>query len=89
MGRHQEVDKPLRRAALEVIYSDQTSVVATSILLLSEEAKRLFQWPVRFLLQVRLQDGNHIDCSLSAVLIRWWGLGILALAPPLDRVITG
>jgi hypothetical protein len=46
MQQDQEMDRPLRRAALNVIYSDQTSVSATSILLLSEEAKRLFQWPV-------------------------------------------
>ena len=87
MQRHQEVNKPLRRAALKVIYSDQTSVLVTSILLLSEEVKRLFQWPVPLPLQVRLQDVNHIDCSLSADLIRWRGLGILSLAP-LDRAIT-
>ena len=87
MRRHQEVNKPLRPAALKVIYSDQTSVLVTSILLLSEEVRRLFQWPVPLPLQVRLQDGNHIDCSLSADLIRWRGLGILSLAP-LDRAIT-
>jgi len=44
MQLHQEVDRHLRRAVLKVIYSDQTSVSAASILLFSEEARRLFQW---------------------------------------------
>jgi hypothetical protein len=42
----------------------------------------------RFLLQVRLQDGNRIDCSRGAVFAWWRGLGILSLAR-LDRAIAG
>ena len=38
------------------------------------------QGRVRFLLRVRLQHGNCLDCSSGAFSARRWGLGIFALA---------
>jgi hypothetical protein len=34
--------------------------------------------------EVRLQDGNLIDCSRSAVFAQWRGLGIRSLAPRMN-----
>jgi hypothetical protein len=45
-----------------------------------KEVRRPLQRPVSFLLQVRLQHGNRIDCSCGVVPARWRGLGILSLA---------
>ena len=88
LGR-QEVDKtsPSRRAGptLEVSQFDQTFDLAASMIVNSKEASRTLERS-RFLLQVRLQNGNRIGCSRGAVFNRWRGLGIFSLAR-LDRPV--
>ena len=66
--------------ALMVVQCDQTSFLATSMMLLSEAARRPFQRPVQLPLTDEVQHGNRIDCSRSAVLARRRRLGILSLA---------
>src|ERR1017187_1759583 len=66
--------------ALMVVQCDQTSFLATSMMLLSEEARRPFQRPVQLPLTDEVQHGDRIDCSRSAVLARRRRLGILSLA---------
>jgi len=63
-----------------VVQCDQTSFLATSMMLLREEARPPFQRPVQLPLTAKVQHGNHIDCSRSAVLARRRRLGILSLA---------
>jgi len=65
---------------LMVVQCDQTSFLATSMMLLSEEARRPLQRQVQLPLTEEVQHGNRIDCSRSAVLARWRRLGILSLA---------
>ena len=54
----------------------------------SKEARQTLEKQSRFLLQMRLQNANRIDCSRGAVFARWRGLGVLSLAW-LDRAIAG
>ena len=63
-----------------VVQCDQTSFLATSMMLLSEEARRPFQRPVQLPLTDEVQHGNRIDCSRSSISARWRRLGILSLA---------
>jgi hypothetical protein len=63
-----------------VVQCDQTSFLATSMMLLSEEAKRPLQRPVQLPLTSEVQHGNRIDYSRSAVFARWRRVGILPLA---------
>jgi hypothetical protein len=65
-----------------VIQCDQTSVLATSIMLHSEGEKcdDRYKGQSSFLLQVRLRHVNHIDCACGVVVARWRGLGILSSA---------
>ena len=68
---------------LKVVQCDQTFVLAASIMMGSEEARRPYKSQSSFLLlQVKseVQHGNRIDCSFGAVFARWRGLGILSLA---------
>jgi hypothetical protein len=41
-----------------------------------------------FLLQVRYNNGNYIDCSSGAVFAGWRGLGIFSLARLADHKCT-
>ena len=66
--------------ALMVVQCDQTSFLAISMMLLSEEARRPLQRPVQLPLTSEVQHGNRIDCARSAVLARWRRVGILSLA---------
>ena len=65
-----------------MIQCDQTSVLATSIMLHSEGEKcdDRYKGQSSFLLQVRLRHVNHIDCACGVVVAgrRW--LGILSSA---------
>jgi hypothetical protein len=65
-----------------VIQCDQTSVLATSIMLHSEGEKcdDRYKGQSSFLLQARLRHVNHIDCACGVVVAgrRW--LGILSSA---------
>ena len=63
-----------------MVKCDQTPVLATSMMLRSEEVRRLLQKPVQLPLTREVQHGNRIDCSFGAVFARWRGLGILSLA---------
>jgi len=63
-----------------VVQCDQTSFLATSMILLSEEERRPLQGPVQLPLTSEVQHGNRIDYSRSAVLTRWRRVGILSLA---------
>jgi hypothetical protein len=69
----------------KVVQCDQTSPLATSMMLCSEEVRRPFQRPVSFLPTSEVQRVNHIDRSFGAVFARWRGLGILSL-PRLARL---
>jgi hypothetical protein len=63
-----------------VLQSDQTTVLATLRMMYREEEGQSFQGQVRFVLSVRLQHGNSLDCSASAFSDRGRGLGIFAVA---------
>ena len=65
---------------LGVVQCDQTTFWATPRIMCREEVGQSLQGRVRFLLRVRLQHGNYLDCSIGAFSARRWGLGIFALA---------
>lgn len=48
-----------------VVECDQTSFLATSMMLLSEEARRPFQRPVHLPLSDEAHHGNHIENLLA------------------------
>jgi hypothetical protein len=66
--------------ALKVVQCAQTRVLATYTMSCSEEMDGRYKGQSSFLLQVRYNNGNRIDCSFSAIFARWRGLGILSLA---------
>src|ERR1039457_1158946 len=63
-----------------VVECDQTSFSATSMMPLSEEARRPLQRQVQLPLTDEVQHGNRIDCARSAVFARRRRLGIFSLA---------
>jgi hypothetical protein len=67
------------RWALKVVQYDQTSSLATSMMLCSE-ARLPFQRPVSFSRTKEVQHVNYIDRSAGSIFARWRGLGILSLA---------
>ena len=79
MDMKHELELP-RKAPSNLVNSDQTSVLATSIMDCSEEVRRLLQKPVQLPHTSEAQDGNHIDRSVGGVFARWRWLGILSLA---------
>jgi hypothetical protein len=66
--------------ALKVVQCDQTSVLAASMTLISEEVRRPLQRPVQLPPSSEVQHVDHIDCSVGGVFARWRGLGLLSLA---------
>ena len=67
-------------ARLMVVQCEQTAVWATLRIMCREEVGRSLQRQVRFVLSVRLQHVNNLDCSTGAFSARRRGLGIFALA---------
>jgi hypothetical protein len=65
---------------LAPVQCDQTIVWTTHRITYREEVGKSLQGRVRFLLPVRLQHGNYLDCSSGAFSARWWRLGIFAVA---------
>ena len=65
---------------LSAVQCDQTTIWATPRIRCREEVGQSFQGRVRFLLRVRLQHGNYLDCSSGAFSARRRRLGIFALA---------
>jgi len=65
---------------LRAVQCDQTTVSITLSIMCMDEVGQSLQGRVRFLLRVRLQHGNRIDCSSGALSDRWRGLGIFAVA---------
>jgi len=76
------------KSGAKVVECDQTSVLATFIMLLREEVRRSLPRQFTFLLQVRYNNGNRIGCSIGAVFARRRGLGIPSL-PRLMRSRKG
>jgi hypothetical protein len=68
------------RARLIVLQFDQTTVGATLRIMCREEVGQSLQGRVRFVLRVRLQHGNYLDCSSGAFSARRRGMGIFAVA---------
>jgi hypothetical protein len=67
-------------ARLSAVQCEQTTVWATLRITCREEVGQSLQRRVRFLLRVRLQHGNYLDCSTGAISARRRGLGIFAVA---------
>ena len=65
---------------LRAVQCDQTTIWATPRIVCREEVGQSLQGRVSFLLRVRLQHGNYLDCSIGAFSARRWRLGIFALA---------
>ena len=65
---------------LRAVQCDQTAIWATPRIVYREELGQSLQGRVRFLLRVRLQHGNYLDCSSGTISDRWWRLGIFAVA---------
>ena len=65
---------------LRAVQFDQTTVSANLRIMCREEVGQSLQGRVRFLLRVRLQHGNHSDCSSGALSDRRRWLGIFAVA---------
>jgi hypothetical protein len=63
-----------------VLQCDQTTVCASLRIVCSEEVGQSYQGRVRFVLRVRLQHGNNLDCSSGAFSAWGRGLGIFAVA---------
>jgi hypothetical protein len=63
------------------VQCDQTTVLATLRIMCREEVGQSLQGRVCFVLRVRLQRVNNIDCSCGAFSAWWRGLGIFAMAP--------
>jgi hypothetical protein len=63
-----------------VLQFDQTTVCATLRIMCREEVGQSLQGRVRFVLRVRLQHGNYLDCSSGAFSARRRGMGIFAVA---------
>jgi hypothetical protein len=73
---------------LRAVQCDQTTIWATPRIMCREEVGQSLQGRVRFILRVRLQHGNYLDCSSSTISARRRGLGIFAvaqLAQPPDK----
>jgi hypothetical protein len=65
---------------LRAVQCDQTTIWATPRIMCREEVGQSLQGRVRFLLRVRLQHVNNIDCSSGTISARRRGLGIFAVA---------
>src|ERR1039458_8734679 len=65
---------------LWAVQCDQTTTRATPRIMCREEVGQSLQGRVRFLLRVRLQHVNNIDCSSSSFFAWWRGVGIFAVA---------
>jgi hypothetical protein len=72
-----------------VVQSAQTYVFATYTMRCSEEMRWPYKGQSSFLLEMRFPHGNRVDCSSGAVFARWWGLGILSLAPLIASEMYG
>src|ERR1039457_7678928 len=68
-------------ARLTVVQCEQTTVWATLRIMCREEVGQSLQGRVRFLLRVRLQHVNNLDCSSGSFSARRRGLGVFAVAP--------
>src|ERR1017187_4464520 len=75
--RFRRRDSSSRRTVLQC---DQTTTWATLRIRCSEEVGQSLQGRVRFVLRVRLQHGNNLDCPTGAFSARRRGLGIFAVA---------
>lgn len=68
-------------ARLTMIRYDQTVVWETPRITCSEEVGQSLQGRVCFLLRVRLQHGNSLDCPIGTFSARRRGMGIFEVAP--------
>jgi len=64
-----------------VLQCDQTTVWTPLRIMCREEVGQSSQEQVCFVLRVRLQHVNNIDCPSGSFSARWRGLGIFAVAP--------
>jgi hypothetical protein len=65
---------------LRAVQCDQTTIWATPRIMCREEVGQSLQGRVRFLLRVRLQHGNYLDCSSGSISGWRRGLGIFEVA---------
>ena len=65
---------------LRAVQCDQTTIWGTPRITCREEVGQSLQRRVRFLLRVRLQHGNYLDCFIGSISARRWGLGLFAMA---------
>jgi len=65
---------------LKVVQCEQTTTLATLRIRCREEVEQSLQGRVRFVLRMRLQHGNHLDCFIGALSARGRWLGIFAVA---------
>ena len=65
---------------LRAVQCDQTIVWTTNSIMCRQDVGQSLQGRVRFVLRVRLQHVNNLDCSSGAFSARRRGLGIFAVA---------
>jgi hypothetical protein len=63
-----------------MVQFDQTTICVTPRIVCKEEVGQSLQGPVRFIVRVRLQRGNYLDCSSGTISARRRGLGLFKVA---------